>query len=243
MQTVNPVDSATNAYREVWAQRRALFQIATIPVAGMIVLSLISSRLAGIGTLGLLISLVCQIIVAGLAALIIIGWVRAVQDQFGTVRPVLPTRPTPSEQTFLLWYVGLSVLPAFVVSLVMPSPGAMASGAATGGFFGLVVALAVLYLQLRLSFFYIELALGRSPTVAQGFAMTEGGVAWRLLGGAVLAIIPVIVVILLFATILASAAAAGNILALVVLVVIQAVISAVSVALVASVGMAFWRAR
>lgn len=238
MQAVNPVDSAVSAYGEVWEGRRVLFQIGAIPAAVMIVVALISLRAGSASLLGAVVTLLCQAVSAGLMGLVIMRWIRSAEDRFATLPAVLPARPAGGEQTFLIWYVGLSVLPSLVLLPVTGGP----ISPAVGGVLGLVLALVALYVQLRLSFFYIELALGRLPSAGDSFAATSG-VVWRMLGATILVLIPVVVATLFAALIFGSGAASTGGLTLAVLAIVEAALSMVGVALVASVGLAYWRAR
>lgn len=238
MRTVTPVDSAVRAYGQVWQRRRVLIQLATIPTMGMVVAGMVGARLDGIGSVGTLVGLLCQMVVAVLVAVVIIGWVRAVQGGFGEVRPVALASPTPAEINFLFWYVGLAVLPSFAVSLV----ASVALGPAAAGLGRLLVALAVLYVQLRLSFYYIELALGRAPAVGQAVA-TTGPLVWPMFGATLLALIPVTVAAALLALAFGPGTVFGGSLGLAVIAIAQGMLSAVGAALVASVGMGYWQSR
>ncbi len=230
------IDAAVGAYREVFAHANDLVRVAALPalvagaiaVAGAYVVGLIGGFLGGLA--GLLFAAAA----GAFAYCINIAWFRAVHSGFARVGQVLPLAPSVNELRFLTWAVGVGILPPAIIGLFL-GDGTVA------WFIRIAIGIAVLIIAVRLSFFFEELALDKVTTPGTSFNATRFDFT-GILGGVILAIIPVLIVLLILGMIFNPLIGSIGIIATAIFQLVAAAMGAVTSALMVSVVNAYYRA-
>ncbi|RJF87892.1 hypothetical protein D3874_13380 [Oleomonas cavernae] len=145
-------------------------KVAIVPALIGGVIAIVGTYVAGLigGFVGSLVGIVFSLAAGAFAYCVNIAWFRAVNSGFTRVAMVLPLAPSASERLFLIWALGIGILPGAVVSLLVGAgDGGASAGAVAGmGLVGLIVSIAIIIIAVRLSFFFEDLALGKITTPA-----------------------------------------------------------------------------
>jgi len=242
----NVVDAAVGAYRELLAHVNDWATVAIVPALIGGVIAVAGNYAAGLvgGFLGSLIGIVFTLAAGAFAYCVNIAWFRAANSGFTRVAMVLPLAPSPSERHFLIWALGIGILPGAVVSLLLG--GAAAGGASVGtvagsGFVDLVVSIAMLIIAVRLSFFFEDLALGKNTTPGTSFNAT-GPYFGSILGSVVLVVIPIAIVMMVVGLILGPLIVSLGVVGLAIFQLVAVLVGAIGSALLASVVNAYYTA-
>lgn len=204
MTTPNIVDTAVEAYRLVFAHRGDWARVAVVPVVIAAALGVAGGYLGSLlgGFPGSLVGMAFAIAAAVFSFCVPLAWFRAVHSGFTRVGQVLPLAPSRHERHFLIWAVAIGVLPGAIIGLIFGAVSTSGIGMIGGsGLLGFIVALCVLVIAVRLSFFFEDLALEKNSTPGTSFNQT-GPHFPGILGGVVLVIIPVVVTLMILGLLL-----------------------------------------
>jgi hypothetical protein len=240
----NVVDAAVGAYRELLAHVNDWAKVAIVPALIGGVIAVIGTYVAGLigGFVGSLVGIVFSLAAGAFAYCVNIAWFRAVNSGFTRVAMVLPLAPSASERLFLIWALGIGILPGAVISLLVGGAEGASAGAIAGtGLVGLVVSIAIIIIAVRLSFFFEDLALGKTTTPGTSFNAT-GPYFGSILGSVILIIIPIVIVMMIVGLILSPLFVSLGIVGLAIFQLVAVLVGAIGAALMTSVVNAYYTA-